>query len=226
MRHRTYRGRIDYVHRSDGDIGREWFSVTVQPNGDRTLRAHCEMDDVELLRDVVQTLDGDWLPVDVFVRLTQHGRFVGSGWFNFEEDGIQCESVTADAGRVSQWMPTEGRVRLFASHPLSADGMQCAGYDHGSDERIQTIRPWANPSPRPDGASGPIAAVGKKVIEYVGEEEITVPAGTFETRHYLLHPSRPDWTPLETWVTGPDYVFVKLSWDVTGADYVLAELEL
>ena len=104
--------------------------------------------------------------------------------------------------------------------------MQCAAYDHDSAERIQTIRPWANPSPRPDGASGPMAAVGKKVIEYVGVEEVTVPARTFEARHYLLHPSRPEWTPLETWVTGPDYVFVKLSWDVLDADYVLAEIEM
>ena len=132
MRHRMFRGRIDYVHRRDGEFGREWFSVTVQRNGDRTLRAHCEMDDVELLRDVVQTHDAGWLPVDAFVRLTQHGRFVGSSWFNFVEDGIQCEGVTADGGWFSQWLPTDGRVRLFASHPVAADGMQCAAYDHDS----------------------------------------------------------------------------------------------
>lgn len=225
MRHRTFRGRIDYIHRKDGEIGREWFSVTVQPDGHRTLRAHCEMDDVELLREVVQTHDPGWLPVDAFVRLTQYGSFVGSSWFNFVDDGIRCEGVTADAGRFSQWLPTDGRVRLFASHPVAADGMQCAAYDHDSPERIQTIRPWANSSPRPDGASGPMAAIGKKVIEYMGVEEVTVPAGTFEARHYSLHPSRPDWTPLETWVTGPDYLFVKLSWDVFEADYVLAELD-
>lgn len=225
MRHRTYRGRIDYIHDTDGEMGREWFSVTVQPNGHRTMRAHCEMDDVELLRDVVHTLDADWLPVDAFVRLTQKGEFMGSGWFHFTPTGIACEAHTADAGRVSQWSATDGRLKIFASHPLAADGWQCASFDHSSDEMIQTFTPWAHPSPRPDGGSGPMTGVGKKVIEYIGEEELTVPAGTFQTKHYNLHASNPANPPLETWVFGEDRVLVKMSWAVLNSSYVLADFD-
>ncbi len=225
MKHRSFRGRIDYIRDGAGNSGREWFSVTVQPNGNRTLRAQCEMDDIGLLRDVVQTLDGDWLPVDSFVRLTKDGEFMGAGWFRFFDRHVECEAVTAAEGRVSQRIETQGRARILASHPLMTDGWQCAAFDHASDERTQIIKPWVNSSPRPDGGSGPLAAVGEKIIDYVGEETITVPAETFDTRHYRLHASQPEVPALETWVFGEDYQFAKMRWDLLSSDYVLAEYQ-
>ncbi len=223
MKHRTIRGRIDYIRDHAGTSGREWFTVTVQPNGDRTLRSQCEMDDVDLLRDVVQTVDGEWRPVDSFVRLTQRGAFMGAGWFHFTDQAVECEAYTVAEGRASQVIETGERVRIFASHPLMTDGWQCAAFDHGSSEATQKIAPWANSSPRPDGGSGPLAAVGHKIIDYVGEETVSVPAGTFDCRHYRLHTSNPDAPPLETWVTGDDRQFVRMHWDLLESEYVLAE---
>jgi len=83
MKHRTYRGRIDYIHDDIGERGREWFTVTVQPDGTRTLRSHCEMDDTRILRDVVYTVDRAWLPIDSYVRLTVEEKLMGSAWFRF-----------------------------------------------------------------------------------------------------------------------------------------------
>ena len=102
MDQRSYRGKVSYLTDGQGEMGREWFTVTIQPNGDRTMRAHCEMDDFELLRDVVVTVDGDWNPIDAFVRLTRHGVFVGSGWFRFTDRYAECEAFTVQEGRVSQ----------------------------------------------------------------------------------------------------------------------------
>ena len=36
MRHRTFRGKLSYRHDTKGETGREWFTVTVQPDGTRT----------------------------------------------------------------------------------------------------------------------------------------------------------------------------------------------
>ena len=224
MPHRTIRGRIDYIRDDAGVSGREWFTVTVQPNGERTLRAHCEMDDVNLLRDVVQTVDANWLPVDSFVRLTKDGAFIGGAWFRFTDRAVECEAYTVAEGRVSQVIETGERVRIFASHPLMTDGWQCAAFDRASSETTQTIAPWANSSPRPDGGSGPLAAVGHKIIDYVGEETLSVPAGRFDCRHFRLHASNPEAPPLETWVTGEDSQLVRLRWDLLESEYVLAEL--
>ena len=52
MSHRSYRGKMLYLTDGVGEMGREWFHVTVQPDGTRTMRATCEMDDDRLLRDV------------------------------------------------------------------------------------------------------------------------------------------------------------------------------
>ncbi len=52
---RTIRGKVLYIHNQDGEIGREWFTFTVQPSGNRTLRAQYEMDDSVLLRHVIYT---------------------------------------------------------------------------------------------------------------------------------------------------------------------------
>ena len=52
MKHRALRGRIAYLHDRDGERGREWFSISVQDDGTRTLRAQCEMDDEDLAETV------------------------------------------------------------------------------------------------------------------------------------------------------------------------------
>lgn len=56
MQHRTYRYKINYIG-PQGERGREWCVVTVHGNGDRTIRARCEMDDSQVLRDVTYTVD-------------------------------------------------------------------------------------------------------------------------------------------------------------------------
>lgn len=36
VKHRSIRGKLLYLHDTRGETGREWFSVTVQPSGERT----------------------------------------------------------------------------------------------------------------------------------------------------------------------------------------------
>jgi len=223
MDHRTYSGRIDYLTNGTEETGREWFSVTVQPDGARTLRAICEMEEPKLMRDVTYSLGSAWQPLDCFVRLMKAGTFMGSAWFRFTDDAIECEAVTAETGRISQRISVERRVRIFASHPLITDGWQTTQFDHARSEAVQKIEQWAHSSSLPDGGSGPMAGTGYKIIKYRGEEEITVPVGTFACRRYDLQSMIPSRPPLEAWVHGEDHQLVKMHWDLRPADYVLAE---
>ncbi len=210
MLERFHRGRIAYERAKGG--GQEWFSVTVLKNGDRTMRCQTEMEDIGLLRDVTQTLDKDWRPVDSFVRISQNGEFTGSAWFRMDDTGIECEAFTRGDGRVSQRIETEGRVKILASHPVMADAWQCASFDHSRPEKRQIIKPWAHTSPRTDGSSGPLAGVSVKTMDYVGEERVTVPAGTFDTRKYHIHYSMEKTSgPMEVCVTGPDFILVHMT---------------
>ena len=78
---------------------------------------HCEIDDrPAVMRDITYSLDEKIrLPTDCFVRISVDDQFMGSGWFNFIDDHAECETTTAQEGRVSQKMKTDGRLKLAKS---------------------------------------------------------------------------------------------------------------
>ena len=43
MKHRNYKGKLLYLTDGQGEMGRESFNITIQPDGTRTMRANCEM---------------------------------------------------------------------------------------------------------------------------------------------------------------------------------------
>ncbi len=219
---KTLKGRIDYIHDRHGERGREWFTITVQPDGARTVRARCEMDDTRLLRDVVYSVDGEWRPLDSFVRLTQKGEFMGASWFRFEDTFVECEGVTKVDGRFSQRIAVEKRPTAFAPHPVVTDAWQPNQFDHSRPERIQEVISAAS-SPQDDGGTGPRLSIMTFKLEYVGDETLTVPAGTFETGHYRL--SSAFYTPLDIWSRKEDFTFVRLYWDHLQSRYDLVEFE-
>jgi hypothetical protein len=228
MRHRTLRGRIDYLHDQQGERGREWFTITAHADGARTLRAQCEMDDEDLLRDVTYSVDARWRPLDAFVRLVRQDQFVGSAWFRFHDRGAECEAFTVADGRTSQRVELERRPTLFAAHPLVGDGWQAAAYDFSRGPGRQRLELCTNSSSRPDGGSGPSLGVVHKDLEFVGEETVTVPAGRFRARRMRIHPLMPamaHWPPLEFWVAGEDNLLVRMRWDLLESSYDLVELE-
>lgn len=226
--HRTLRGRIVYRHDRHGETGRERFAVTVHGDGARTLRAECEMDDEQLLRDVTYSVDPAWRPLDAFVRLVRHDRFVGSAWFRFDDAGAECEAWTAAEGRLRQRVDLPRRPTVFAPHPLVADGWQASAYDFARGPGLQRLEHCTNSSPRPDGGSGPAIGVVFKDLEYLGDERVTVAAGSFIARHMKIHPRAPGmahWPPLEFWVTGEDHLLLRMRWDLLESSYELVEIE-
>lgn len=90
MTHRTYHGKVLYLTDGVGERGREYFHVTIQPNGTRTMQTTCEMDDDRLLRDVVVTVDKEWRQQGAFIRLSIVENLVGSSWFRFTAGVEEC----------------------------------------------------------------------------------------------------------------------------------------
>lgn len=224
MKHRGYSGRVDYIHDDIGERGREWFTVTVQPDGTRTLRSHCEMDDSRVLRDVIYTVDADWRPLDSYVRLTVEEKYMGAAWFRFGADIVECEAFTENEGRVSQRVPVDEWPRSFGSHPVVCDIWHLGAWDWSSGAQEQGWQSIMS-SPLPNGASGPMIGRGNFRAQFVGEESVTVPAGTFEAKHFvfpLRHSGKP---PEHVWYHGDDLFFVQIRWDLLKTTYVLAEYQ-
>ncbi|MBT5241290.1 MAG: hypothetical protein HOA30_07455 [Rhodospirillaceae bacterium] len=227
MSHRTYRGKLVYLTDGVGEEGREFFTVTVQPDGSRILRAHCEMDNDHLIRDVVYALDGDWQPEECFVRLTIGGKHQGSAVFRFTDTHVTCDALTADDGHLSQSFEVSERVPSFGAHPLCCDTWHSKKGDLVRGESIiGQLRNVALSSPLPNGGSGPsLSFVGVDVV-YAGTEEITVPAGTFKTKHMINQSLRDGGTkpPVEIWAYSDDFIPVRGRWELLHQTYELVEL--
>jgi hypothetical protein len=233
--YQSYRGQIAYV--GDGlegqnvpvERGREWFHVTVHPNGDRTINARCEIDDSQVVRDVVYSVDAAWAPVDAFIRLNVKGQFMGSGWFHFTADAATCETFMAEGGRVSQTINRQvgqGAAGIsFGAHPVACDVWHLGVHQPGTPgPGTVTSHTAFMSSLLPNGASGPMLSTMTYGVEELGPETLTVRAGTFDTHHYryIFDDGHPD---EHVWYTSEDRILVKIRWDLLRTTYELVSLE-
>lgn len=194
MGHRTVRGKIRYTskkpERMDEERGREWFTFTHHGDGSTVFRAQCEIEEPAptVLRDIIYHIGPDGKPLNLHVHLTVGDAFMGSGWFNLTHDGeeggvINCESAGPSIGRLSQKLPFKGLFDGMGTHPVVADGYISRCMDVSKGPHRRTIRCYL-PSPDHRGATPPIAVEVLIDLEYVGDETITVAAGTFDCRHF------------------------------------------
>ncbi|TVQ48775.1 MAG: hypothetical protein EA371_04725 [Gammaproteobacteria bacterium] len=213
MQHRTIRGRLAYVGPTGAERGREFFTMTMHGDGRRILRAHSEIEENEILRDVTYTVDAQWRPVEAFVRLSAADRFLGSGWFQFDEHGGRCESFSRDDGRLSQHLPTATPPRCFGAHPISGDAWMLTPFDMSRRDEPQVISPALMSSLAFNGASGPRLHALTYSLAFRGEQRIEVPAGRFDAWkfEFLLDDSEvAGHPPYHVWVTADgDYVVLR-----------------
>jgi hypothetical protein len=224
MEHHTIRGRIRYTSKKpellDQERGGETFVYTIHVDGSRTLRAHCSIDEnpPRVLRDSFTNLDADWHPTGGFVQIAVDDAFVGSAWYRFTETQAECEGFTLKEGRISQRIQYDRRPRFFGTHPIQADAMHTHVYDLSQGPGEQEIGMFLMCSLHHRGADGPILMQRDGLImSFVGEEKITVGAGTFDALHFRYGTNEDDdymgtdiHPPYHTWVTADgDYVLLK-----------------
>jgi hypothetical protein len=210
VKHRSITGTILYTskkpERLDQPRGIENFRFTHHTDGKVTLRAHCEIEEPHptVLRDIVYSLDEHKRPMDCHVRLTVDDRFMGSGWFRFTEDAVECESYGPAIGRLSQRVPLKGHIDGMGTHPVVADGYLLALSDWADGEK-RKLRVML-PSPDHRGATPPMISEANIDVIFLGRETLTVKAGTFAAKHFQFvddgtagmssqHP------PYDVWIT-------------------------
>lgn len=228
MQHRSYRGKILYLTDGKGEMGREYFHVTVHGNGDRTLRAYVEMDDDDLIRDVTYTVNRAFQPLDAFVRLTIKDRFTGSAWYRFSDTQMECEAFTAGEGRIRYERATTKRAGSFGCHPVCCDTWHCAAAWHsGGTPGRRTLTEVGMSSYLPNGGSGPDLGQIDLNVDYVDDKRVTTPAGSFATRHYVnLRVGAPaNRPPVEIWAFSSDFIPATIRWELLKQTYELVELD-
>ena len=218
MRHKTLMGEIAYTSKKPERMGqargREWFTFTRHHDDKVTIRARCEIEepDPTVMRDVCYSLDERGLPMDCTVRLTVGDKFMGSGWFRFGDDFVECESYGPSIGRVSQRVALDAPLDGFGTHPIVGDGylLHKPGWKKGEKRKLNLYLP----SPDHRGATPPFLSPVQIDAVYLGDEAITVPVGTFQARHFQYvddgtsgmssqHP------PYDVWIRAEDGLFLQ-----------------
>jgi len=219
---RRIKGRISYL-REGVETGREWFERIAHAGTEAvTLRAYCEMDDVALTRDATYFLDSGLRPLDAFCRVTTHGTVTGTALFLCDDTAVHCEARTTVLGRLSQTWPSNGPTSYLGLHPLVGDALVAPRRGTSRYGEFLPVQGVTN-SISPNGDQGLHAMPVTIDAAWLGRENVTVPAGTFDADRYALR-WHPDWPPANLWVCGPQALFVQLSWDMVGARYELVEL--
>jgi hypothetical protein len=208
------RGRVDYIARATGDIwGFEDWSITRGADGLRVFSAHCEMrfGNDEVVRDNTLSVHPDFHPHDAYVRIMNKGAVTGTGWFRFSDSEAECESWSVEAGRISQRYPIERPTRGFGVHAVQGDGWLAATfpYDKGPGHTQFFGRNLIH-SLHHFGATGPFIHTTGSGLRYVGDETVTVKAGTFDCYRVAFVGLTNDHPAYDMWLTRDgEFTYVK-----------------
>lgn len=149
------------------------------------MRARCEIEEPEptVHRDITYSLDENDMPLDCFVRLVVGDRFIGAGLFIIKDNVVECESYGPSIGRVSQKVDIIGDYDGFGTHPIVGDAYLAKKMDISRGPHKRPLRTFV-PSADHRGATPPFIAEANLELAYIGDETVTVPAGTFDCRHF------------------------------------------
>jgi hypothetical protein len=212
-------GRIAYRASDGTELGREFFEL-INHSGGRILRALCAMDDVSLLRDVSLSMRPDWTPEEGYCRVTKHGTQESTLWFRVEETGVRVDTQLGGEAHAQMFIETSQRLPYLGLHPLQGDAI--IAQQRGTDAlgEFRAIESVTN-SVSPNGDEAPGGTRLEIDVAYMGEESITVTAGTFQARRYALR-WREDWPAADLWVRD-DNLFLLMRWSMIDTWYELTE---
>ncbi len=213
---RGAKGTIVYKVLSTGAmLGGENWSLSVHPDGSRTMQALNRYGSPGVQRHVVYRVDQNFRPQEAYLLYWVGGQWRGSGLFSVEGDKLSVVANTPN-GRLTQEV-TVPKEFSFIPHPLSTDAWHMAYYDKAKGgEQSMTVYDMAA------GAAGPQALLGRlytQKLAFIGNEQVVTPAGSFATEHFKID------NAVDIYVTGPDDILVKFLWTPADRVYELVKLE-
>lgn len=214
---RWAKGSYEYG-KLDSDLirGQEDWTLTVHPDGTRTVQAFVDLRDGDHQTNVILRVAETFRPLEGFVNFWRNGNFGGSGWYRIEGTDLSA-SVAGPRGHVIHRIEVPRHMSLRV-HPVITEGWQLWAYDRakgGSQQgALYNVVTIGNP---------PVPGVGVLLehrMEYLGVETVDVPAGEFTADHYTFYDGRYD-----IWLWGPDRILVRYANFGNGHEYRLSTLE-
>ena len=205
-------GKLD----SDLIRGHEDWTLTVHPDGTRTLQAFVNLHDGDHQTNVILRVGGNFRPLDGLLSFWRGGVYGGAGWYRIDGDQLSA-SVAGPRGQATHTITVPEPVSLRV-HPVITEGWQVWSYDQSREGPQQgvfyNVVTIGNP---------PVPGIGVLVehrMDYHGTETVTVPAGTFAADHYTFYDGRYD-----IWLWGPQRILIRYANFGNGNEYRLTALE-
>ena len=213
-------GRLSYLKKSTGlQRGCEDWWLTRNRDGTTTMRCLAMTDDSKFVRDVTLTRDKDGRPTDAYVRLMVEKQLIGIGYFRIEGDKLYVVADGIETGHCVQTVKIPTGLFGIVTHAVMLDGWAIFNYERAKGgEQMRTIY---NTSTRWDGTDGPLGRLETYRINLLGEEEVTVPAGTFKATHFTIDSDFTKSPTSHLWVAGEDRILLRYDWGGFDHEYVL-----
>jgi hypothetical protein len=213
-------GRLTYLKKSTGlERGREDWWLTRNRDGTTTMRCLCMTDDSKFVRDVTLTRAKDGRPTDVFIRLQVEKQLVGIGYFRLEGNNLHIVTDGVETGHTVQTVNVPTGHFAIVTHAVMLDGWTIFNYDRAKGG--EQSRAIYNTSTRWNGTDGPLGRLETYRVNLLGEEEVTVPAGTFKATHFTIDSDFIKSPASHLWVAGEDRILLRYDWGEFDHEYVL-----
>jgi hypothetical protein len=203
----------------------EWesFIVTTNPDGTHTAQSMTRFPGGSLVRHVTQTVNAEFMPMDGFLRLFVGPEYQGALVRRVVGDSVTSLLLAPDGSPIDEASLPGGDDLVLGYHPTVVEGWKFTKCDRAvsgmQHVRILTTSATWNGGQMNHGREVTLA------IEYMGQKEITVPAGTFVCDHYLWHTGAID-ADIEVWTTGQDRICAQVVGHAKGVTYQLATLQV
>ncbi|MEQ8733805.1 MAG: hypothetical protein RIC29_02705 [Rhodospirillaceae bacterium] len=209
----------------DSDVirGHEDWTITVHPDGSRTVEAFVDLREQGHQSNVILRVDQNFRPLDTYANFWRFGAYGGAARFWLEtrqrpQTDILNGNIIGPNGNATLALEVPEAFSLRV-HPVITEGWQVLFYDH-TKPSPQTVPLYNMVTTSGEGIKGIGQMVDNEII-YHGRETVTVPAGTFEADHYTFYFGRYD-----IWLWGDDQVLVRYVAKANNREYRLTKLEV
>ena len=200
--------------------GMEQFRMNVHPDGTRTMIMWHDLFARNSQYTVVLRVAPNFRPLEAYTSYWTGAGYKGSAMITVTANALEIMS-TGPLGPITQSITVPEKFSI-GSHPVAADGWH-TWYGDVSAKGVQKDGQVYGMDVSADLTKPILGQLHPHEFEIIGQEKITVPAGTFEATKYRLGGS-PEGA-VEMWVATEDRIMIRTLIAARRADYVLEEFK-